>query len=186
MSRSSINWCVCTDLQHNDSLAARPTTPYSPCLAAVFSWPEQKARYPAGRNVVLPDLQVLSTPMKSQPSCWPFASTHSSCPYPFSSFTARCAHCSSLLPQVPPAVSYVPHVLMFLPADVRLVPASCFCLFCFFLLYDKGGSPFCSPVRALVSVGWAQPSQPTPILASFLSCMCARTVASLSIPQLPI
>ena len=56
--------------------------------------------------------------------------------------------------------------------------------------YRDIGSPFPSPVHALISDGWVQPSQPTPTptLSSLLSgCLLTHAMSSLSsLPTVPI
>ena len=148
-------------------MTARPT-PCNPCLP---SFPLEKNRYPAAENSVLPDLRVSCRPMKSQPTCRAFANTHSACPYRFFPFT-ECAHCRSLPPQVPLSVLLGPRVLQPLPADAWSDHSVFFCLFFpYFPFYRDIGFSFPSPVHALISDGWVQPSQPTPTptLSSSLS-----------------
>ena len=121
--------------------------------------------------------------MKSQPTCRAFANTHSACPYRFFPFT-ECAHCRSLPPQVPLSVLFGPRVLQPLPADAWSDHSVFFCLFFpYFPFYRDIGFSFPSPVHALISDGWVQPSQPTPnpTLSSSLSVyLLTHAMSSLS------
>ena len=119
--------------------------------------------------------------MKSHPSCGAFANTHSGCPYPFFPFTARVRTL-----QVPPSVSLGPRVLQPLTADAWSDPSVFFVFSPYFSFYRDIGSPFPSPVHALISDGWVQPSQPTPTpaLSSSLSgCLLTNAMPSLSSPH---
>ena len=141
-------------------MTASPT-PYNSCLPSVSSCPEQKTRYPAAENSVFPDLLVSCRPMKSHPSRRAFPNTHSACHTRSSLLQPGCAHCRSLPPQVPPSVSLGPRVLQPLPADAWSDPSVFFVIFFSYSpFYRDIGSLFPSPVHALISDGWVQPSSP--------------------------
>lgn len=77
-----------TELRRIGFLPARPT-PCRLCLAALSSCPEKNTWNPYAQKVFLPDIRVSCRPTKSQSSHSPFATTYSSCPYPFFLVTDR-------------------------------------------------------------------------------------------------